>query len=250
MQKFRSSERDLRTDAKRLGALNKELGRALGSVERELGGLRSRLEEARSRTGLLMGNEDGIYFEREPETERLLALAEGQMMYAQQRVSDLESQKLVLARVLGDLRGEIGSTDVRGFAVGQDGSGASLARYALAWMRPLGAAFGWILLCAIVYATLSPLALRPQLSWLPVDIERFMAVFITTTAFVTGYPHSRRRVLFTGILLVCLLEAAQVLLETRHGAVSDMLVKAAAVGGAFVLAPKVEQWCRGWLSRR
>ena len=56
----------------RLGTVQRELGKALASIERERAGLARRLEEARLRTASLMGNADGIFGEREAAADVVL----------------------------------------------------------------------------------------------------------------------------------------------------------------------------------
>jgi peptidoglycan/LPS O-acetylase OafA/YrhL len=92
----------------------------------------------------------------------------------------------------------------------------------------------WLLLAFIVFATLSPIHLRPRTG--QPNPERFAAFLLMGAAFAFAMP---RRV---GLLAVCIvacafgLEAAQLLVPTRDAHVSDALVKACGglVGVAIV----------------
>jgi hypothetical protein len=105
--RFRSADRDEQTDVARMAPVRGELRKALVSLEREESGLKLRLEEISTRTAVLMGNEDGVYFEREPAEEKLLVEAELEMMNAYRRLKTLRSQRAVYTRLL-DL---VGSDD-------------------------------------------------------------------------------------------------------------------------------------------
>lgn len=77
-----------------------ELRKALSSLDREESGLKLRLEEISTRTAVLMGNEDGVYFEREPADEKRLVEAEAEMMNAYRRLKTLRSQHAIYTRLL------------------------------------------------------------------------------------------------------------------------------------------------------
>jgi len=95
--------------------------------------------------------------------------------------------------------------------------------------RPLA----WLLLVALIFATLAPIGLRP-VSGLPVGLERFGAFAALGFLFACGYPQRRREVLALVILAGAGLEALQLLEATRHGRPGDFFVKAA--GGGFGVA--------------
>jgi len=93
----------------------------------------------------------------------------------------------------------------------------------------------WACLAFIVYATLSPLSLRPELtrteSDLVVFIERFGAYALLGCLFSLTYP---RRILFVGLIVfgsAVLLEFLQIFVPDRDARISDALVKLA---GGFV----------------
>lgn len=103
LTRFRTRERDQQTDAERIEDVRSGMRRALLSIEKERDGLTRRLENARTRGASLLGNDAGIYFQREPADEKLLAEAESQMTYAYARLDSLQSQQAMLAGMLGSL---------------------------------------------------------------------------------------------------------------------------------------------------
>ena len=93
----------------------------------------------------------------------------------------------------------------------------------------------WACLAFIVYATLSPLSLRPELtrteSDLVVFIERFGAYALLGCLFCLTYPS---RILLVGLIVfgsAVLLEFLQIFVPDRDARISDALVKLA---GGFV----------------
>lgn len=103
LARFRTSDRDQQTDAERIDEIRSGMRRVLLSIEKERDGLTRRLENARTRSASLLSNQDGIYFQREPADEKRLAEAESQMTYAYARLDHLQSQRAVLAGMLGHL---------------------------------------------------------------------------------------------------------------------------------------------------
>jgi hypothetical protein len=100
-------------------------------------------------------------------------------------------------------------------------------------MSNLARPLAWLLLAALIFATLSPIGLRP-VSGLPVGLERFGAFAALGFLFAYGYPHRRWEVLALVTLAGAGLEALQLIEATRHGRLGDFLVKAA--GGGFGVA--------------
>jgi VanZ family protein len=82
----------------------------------------------------------------------------------------------------------------------------------------------WALLAFIVFATISPIGLRPH-DILPVDIDRAFAFMLLSIAFVVAYP--RHFVLCCVLLLVsaAAMEALQLIAPGRHAQVHDVMVK-------------------------
>ncbi len=86
----------------------------------------------------------------------------------------------------------------------------------------------WAILAFIVFATLSPIGLRPHLE--DVSVERFSAFAAAGLLFGLAYPRRLWLVLALVIGTACALEALQHLTPDRHGHVSDAVVK--MIGGA------------------
>lgn len=244
-ERFRAPERDRQTDIERFAAVEAEIGKALLSVERERAGLSRRLEEARTRAASLLGNEDGIYFEREPAEERMLAEAEAQMMQAYARLDQLQTQHALLASLLGQLKNSgggagrsEGSTPLSGTSPGRTAISAATFETAGRWFC---VALGWAMLVVIVYATLSSIEPRPSMSWLLPDGERFLAFFVTALAFGLGYPRHRALVFGLGVGMLLALELGQLWVSARHGALHDAWVKAAGLGVGLTLLTMCER---------
>lgn len=113
---FRSPERDLQSDIQRIAPLRADIANALTGIEREREGLTRRLEEARLRAASLLGNEDGIYYEREPTEEQMLVEAETQMKHAEMRLQQLAAQQGMLSGWLEDIE-EGSATGMAGLQV-------------------------------------------------------------------------------------------------------------------------------------
>jgi len=88
-------------------------------------------------------------------------------------------------------------------------------------------AIAWAILAFIVFATLSPIGLRPHLE--DASVERFGAFAFVGLLFGLAYPKRLWLVLLLVVGSACILEALQHLTPDRHGQVSDALVK--LVGG-------------------
>ncbi|MBN9600162.1 MAG: VanZ family protein [Afipia sp.] len=100
-------------------------------------------------------------------------------------------------------------------------------------LRKIFAIAAWLSLAFIVFATLSPAGLRPQVA--PAGLERMTAFALTGLFFGLAYP--RRRALVVALVLcsACVLELAQLITPERHGRLSDLLVKlAGGVAGILV----------------
>jgi VanZ family protein len=91
----------------------------------------------------------------------------------------------------------------------------------------------WGLLACIVFATISPIDLRPTLH-VRSGIEHLAAFAVLGSAFCIAYP--RQTALVCLIVLGCavLLELAQLLTPDRHARIHDAVVK--VVGGILGIA--------------
>lgn len=241
--RFRNSGRDRQTDLDRLGPLHLQIERALAGIERESTGLTRRLDEARARAAVLLGNEDGIYFEREPADEAKLVEAEAQMMAAFHRLEQLRGQKAMIA----GWRTEIEDSGI-GRALRDEARPAGrlsrllcLVRGRMAAIRRLSRFSGWALMLVIIYATLSGIEQRPSVAWLIPDIERGLAFLAAAAAFAIGYPRQRFLIFAAGLAAVFSLEFAQNWSPTRHGTVHDAWIKAAGLGLGLALVSGMER---------
>ncbi len=91
-----------------------------------------------------------------------------------------------------------------------------------------------MLLFAIVLFTLSPTEMRPDTDG-PPSLERLAAFAAVGAAFYLGYPKRHLGILILLFGIIGLLEVAQNYVPSRHGRLSDGLVKAfgALRGAAF-----------------
>jgi len=95
----------------------------------------------------------------------------------------------------------------------------------------------WPLLLAIVFATLSPVGLRPSLA--PANIERLVAYVASAGVFGLGYPKHRIKALLLLVAFAGILEAGQHLTSTRHGRISDAAVKMIGAAAGVFLAERL-----------
>ncbi len=92
----------------------------------------------------------------------------------------------------------------------------------------------WATVALIVFATLSPLGLRPHLTEDP-GFERFAAFAAAGLLLGLSYPRRFLQVVIFLIVFAAGLEALQHLTPDRHGHLSDMSVKTAGgLAGVFV----------------
>lgn len=96
-------------------------------------------------------------------------------------------------------------------------------------------AAAWLVLLFIVFATLSPIGLRP-ISGLPVQLERFCAFAVLGFAFAVAYPRRLGAIALTVVAVAVGLELLQVIDPGRHGRVMEVLVKAAGGLSGVALA--------------
>ena len=87
----------------------------------------------------------------------------------------------------------------------------------------------WSCLVAIGIATLAPIGFRPESGFSP-SIERFSAFAALGLTFALAYPRHFWLAVFVALGAALLLEILQLLESSRHGHVSDAMVKVA--GGA------------------
>ncbi|PLP59851.1 hypothetical protein CYK37_06585 [Mesorhizobium loti] len=90
------------------------------------------------------------------------------------------------------------------------------------------------LLALIVFATLSPIGLRPHLG--DANLERALAYLLLGVALALSFPRHTVRTAFLVVGIAAVLEMLQLIDPGRHGRVEDMIIKAAAglVGVAVI----------------
>ena len=97
-------------------------------------------------------------------------------------------------------------------------------------------AAAWLSLAFILYATLSPIDMRPR-DVMPVNIDRALAFCVMAGLFTLAYPRRWRAILVMSVAAAGLIETLQLLSPTRHAHLADALVKAAgAVAGVSMAA--------------
>ncbi|WP_054313677.1 VanZ family protein [Mesorhizobium sp. 1M-11] len=82
------------------------------------------------------------------------------------------------------------------------------------------------LLALIVFATLSPIGLRPHVG--DPNIERAAAYLLLGAALSLSFPRHMMRVAFFVVGIAAVLESLQLIDPGRHGRIEDMLIKAVA----------------------
>ena len=97
----------------------------------------------------------------------------------------------------------------------------------------------WLLLAALVFVTLAPIGLRPVLTESP-TIERALAYGGLGLLLALAYPRPRFLALAACVAVAGLLEAGQELSPSRHGRVSDFLVKATAAAIGALVATAIQ----------
>lgn len=83
----------------------------------------------------------------------------------------------------------------------------------------------WLLLAFTIFSTVAPISMRPH-DFLPAQIDRALAFFLLSAAFVMGYP---KRWFVAAIVCVgsaFAIETLQFLSVTRHPHLLDASVKA------------------------
>ncbi len=85
----------------------------------------------------------------------------------------------------------------------------------------------WTLVAVLVFVTLAPIDLRPEIAASP-NFERMLAYALVGFTFSLAYPRHRWLALVMIVGIAGVLEAGQMLTVTRHGRLPDFAVKALA----------------------
>lgn len=107
----------------------------------------------------------------------------------------------------------------------------------------------WASIAFIVYATLSPLAMRPTLGQLGTDYERFSGYVVVSALILLAYPQHPIRVGLAVIGAAVILEIAQLAIPDRDARVSDALIKVAGALIGIFAAWCWNKWQAGRASR-
>ena len=87
----RSSERDVDTDRRRIGAVMAAIDKALQEAESEQCGLNRRVDDALARASVTFGNGTDEYLDREPLDDHHQGLFEAEISNGQRRLKELAS---------------------------------------------------------------------------------------------------------------------------------------------------------------
>lgn len=92
----------------------------------------------------------------------------------------------------------------------------------------------WIVLAALVVATLGPVGVRPSLG-LPLKVERFLGFAVVAALFTWAYPRRWIAIIVLATALAVGLEVLQIVIPTRDASPIDAVVKIfGAICGAVV----------------
>jgi VanZ family protein len=107
-------------------------------------------------------------------------------------------------------------------------------------IRILARIAAWLLAAFIVFATLSPVGMRPRTGGAP-ELERFAAYLTLGFGFAIGYPTRRRLIAVALVVFAFGLEAAQTLVPTRDGRLPDAIQKGAGALSGVLCAFGVDR---------
>jgi VanZ family protein len=97
----------------------------------------------------------------------------------------------------------------------------------------------WLLAAAVTFATLGPARLRPH-SHLGQNGEHALAFVLLGLAFGLAYTGNRLRTAVVAVILIGVLELAQLVAPGRHARLEDFIVDALAACIGFVVAAGVD----------
>jgi apolipoprotein N-acyltransferase len=92
----------------------------------------------------------------------------------------------------------------------------------------------WGILAVLAFVTLSPIGLRPEIG--PANYERCFAYALFGIVAALAFPRHRFAILLMVVAVAGLLEAGQMLSASRHGRISDFLVKAGSGAAGWLAA--------------
>jgi apolipoprotein N-acyltransferase len=100
-------------------------------------------------------------------------------------------------------------------------------------MRTLFRLAFWGILGVLAFVTLSPIGLRPEVG--PANLERCVAYALFGVAAALAFPRHRVAILLAVVAVAGILEAGQGLSPSRHGRISDFLIKAGSGAVGWLL---------------
>jgi hypothetical protein len=107
--RFRSKERDLKSDIERLSAIGAAIAQAIDETERELSGLILRLDDARSRAAFLYGDVIDGEIENDARSASLVAEAERFLVRGERRQEEIKAHLAVLNDLAARVSASIGA---------------------------------------------------------------------------------------------------------------------------------------------
>lgn len=105
--RFRSRERDLRSDIERLSTIYEAVERAIQESEREVVGLMNRLDDARARAAFLYGDVIDGEIDNDRKSTAIVAEAEGFLVRGERRRVELDAHFAVLRELERNLAATI-----------------------------------------------------------------------------------------------------------------------------------------------
>jgi VanZ family protein len=105
----------------------------------------------------------------------------------------------------------------------------------------------WVVLAFLIYATVSPLASRPDFLASTTN-QHLLAYAALTVLFCQAYPQRVGLLFLLVIAGILLLETAQVFLPDRHARIRDIIEKITGAIGGICIA-KVWLYARVWTRR-
>jgi VanZ family protein len=123
----------------------------------------------------------------------------------------------------------------------------SKTRFENSLSRRVAPILAWVVLAFLIYATVSPLAIRPD--FLASTTNQHLAAYAALTMlFCQAYPRRVRLLFLLVIAGILLLETAQVFLPDRHARIRDIVEKTMGAIGGICIA-KVWLHARVWRRR-
>jgi VanZ family protein len=95
--------------------------------------------------------------------------------------------------------------------------------------------FAWLLVAAVIFATLGPIGYRPN-SGMGRDAEHLLAFIVVGLVFGLAYPRHRPLAAGVSVVAIAVVEALQLLVPERDARLEDFTVKAIASCAGIAIA--------------